>query len=45
MLAEKRNLKLNQSRLDDIMEKIQKEVDNKGYASDSEVEKFIKEMK
>ena len=45
MLAEKRNLKLNEKRLDDIMARIQKEVDKKGYASDSEVEALIKEMK
>jgi isopropylmalate/homocitrate/citramalate synthase len=41
-LAESRKLKLDKSRLDDIMEKINKEVNKKGYASDTEVEKFIK---
>jgi 2-isopropylmalate synthase len=41
-LAESRKLKLDKSRLDDIMEKIKKEVNKKGYASDTEVEKFIK---
>jgi len=41
-LAESRKLKLDKSRLDAIMEKIKKEVDKKGYASDAEVEKFIK---
>lgn len=45
MLAESKNLKVNQSRLDDIVEKIKKEVEKKGYASDTEVEKFIKELK
>jgi len=44
-LAESRNLKLEQSRMDDILEKIRREVESKGYASDSEVEKFIKEIR
>ncbi|MFH1672072.1 MAG: hypothetical protein ABIF87_01390 [Pseudomonadota bacterium] len=41
-LAENRKLKLDMSRMDEIMEKIKKEVDAKGYATDAEVEKFIK---
>jgi isopropylmalate/homocitrate/citramalate synthase len=45
MLAESKKLKVNQGRLDDIMEKIKKEVEKKGYASDAEVGKFIKELK
>ncbi len=44
-LAENRNLKLNMSRVDEILERIRKEVDAKGYANDSEVEQFIKELK
>ena len=44
-LAENRNLKLDASRVDDILERINKEVDRKGYATDSEVEQFIKALK
>lgn len=41
-LAKYRNLKLDESRVDEILDKIKKEVEVKGYASDSEVEQFIK---
>jgi len=41
-LAENRKLKLDMGRMDEIMDKIRKEVDGKGYATDAEVEQFIK---
>lgn len=41
-LAETRKLSLDKGRLGEVMEKIKKEVDKKGYASDSEVEQIIK---
>jgi len=41
-LAKYRNLKLDESRVNEILDKIKREVEVKGYASDSEVEQFIK---
>ncbi len=44
-LAESRKLKFDASRANDILDKIKKEIEKKGYASDAEVEKMIRDLK
>lgn len=44
-LAESRKLKISKGQADEVLQRITKEVHKKGYASDSEVEKFIMELK
>ncbi len=39
-----RNIKFPESKVDDVMERIKKEVEKKGYADADEVEKFMKEV-